>query len=392
MVFLDKTRRILSSMNKFPFIDLSPIPDVSPDTITLIVENQECPSAEQFDILVVRRYLGCTRLSQKTIENSQKELNRFLSWCRFEVKKTLLQLSLDDLNGYKEFLRNPPQDWISKTKWPRSDPRYRPLTGPLSDASRFQAILAVKALLSFAEQTGYLQGNKSALLRNVSSGARNGNARALEPEAVALAIRTVLHRAPDSEKSRRQRERDHFLLIAYARTGVRLSEIVDANMGAIYSTAPGRWWFNAGATGHRLRRVPVPSEMLCAFRKYREAFGLPIHAEREDETPLVLSSTKRARTRVTDEAASEAIKSIFVEAAVAAELAGDLDVASNLRLASTHWLRHGMLTDHVNKGVALATLQAVAGHVHIGTTAAYLRKTDIEQHDEIIAALNKTSE
>jgi len=375
-------------MIQFPIIDLTPSTGVSLISLETHFAESTPSSFEQMDVEVARQYIRTVGPNPKSVANSQKELYRFLAWCRIEVKKGLQQLNVADLNAYKEFLHNPPPAWISRTKWPRNDPRYRPLSGPLSDASRCQAIIAVKALFSFAEQIGYLKGNTAALFRNVSKPARDPTTRYLDANAVALAVETVSRRVPDSEKSRRQRERDHFLLIAFANTGARLSEIVDANMGAIYPADAGRWWFDIAGDGRRPRRVPVPDNMLEAFARYREAFGLPRFAERWDSMPLVLASTRRARERITDEAASNAIKSIFAEAAAAATLAGDHGTASTLRLASAHWLRHGLLIKHASNGVALKTLQQTAGHASITTTAAYLNKADNERHDEIIESMS----
>jgi len=127
--------------------------------------------------------------------------------------------------------------------------------------------------------------------------------------------------------------------------------------------------------------------MLEAFRRYREAFGLAPAASRADRMPLVLSSRSRAVTRLSDEAAGEALKAVFAEAAEVAAHQGDGDSAASLRHASVHWLRHSMLTNHANNGVQLKTLQDTAGHANISTTAAYLHKSDNERHDEIIASV-----
>ena len=345
----------------------------------------------QTDIEIAREFIANGELSDKSIANSQKELYRFLTWCREEAKKSLAQLNVADLNAYKDFLRNPPPDWISRTKWPRHDPRYRPFTGPLSDPSRRQAMIAVKGLLAFAEQTGYLRRNPGALVRNVRAPQASRITRYLTPEAIALAIATVSRRLPDSPAALRRRERDRFLLIAFAHTGARLNELVSANMGALYAEG-GRWWIDVLGKGNKPRRLPVPDEMLDAFREYREAYGLPAHTARADRMPLVLSSRSRTVQRLTDEAAAEALKGIFAEAASAATQAGKADIAASLRHASVHWLRHSMLTNHANNGVQLKTLQDTAGHANIATTAAYLHKTDNERHDEIIASVDKKRE
>jgi site-specific recombinase XerD len=340
----------------------------------------------QTDIDLAREYIAHGELSAASIANTQKELYRFLTWCREEAQKSLCELNVADLNAYKEFLKAPPADWISKTKWPRSDPRYRPFSGPLSDPSRRQAIIVVKGLLAFAEQTGYLRRNPGALVRNVRAPLASRITRYLSQQAIALALDTVSARQCETPGTVRQRERDRFLLIAFAHTGARLNEIVSANMGAIYTEGNGRWWLDVIGKGNKPRRLPVPPDMLEAFRRYREAFGMLAQTSRTDRTPLVLSSRSRELTRITDEAASEALKAIFVEAAQAAEAAGEGDMAATLRQASTHWLRHSMLTNHANNGVQLKTLQDTAGHASIATTAAYLHKTDNERYDEIVGS------
>jgi site-specific recombinase XerD len=340
------------------------------------------------DIELAREFIAHGELSAKSIQNSQKELYRFLTWCREEAKKTLSQLNVADLNAYKEFLKNPPPEWISRTKWPRNDPRYRPFTGPLSDPSRRQAMIAVKGLMGFAEQTGYLRRNPGALVRNVRAPSASRITRYLTQGAIALALETVSNRPADTPAAFRRRARDRFLLVAFAHTGARLNEIVSASMGSIYTEGNGRWWLDVQGKGNKPRRLPVPPEMLDAYQSYRQAFELLPQTSRTDRTPLVLSSRSREPARITDEAASEAIKAVFADAARAADAKGDQDTAATLRLASAHWLRHSMLTNHANNGVQLKTLQDTAGHANIATTAAYLHKTDNERHDEIIRSAN----
>jgi site-specific recombinase XerD len=324
--------------------------------------------------------------------NTQKELFRFLTWCREEAGKTLRQLTVADLNGYKDFIKSPPPDWISTTKWPRNDPRYRPFSGPLSDASRRQAIIAVKGLFAYAAQTGYLRRDPAALVKHVKTASSSRITRYLTPDALALALSVACEREAPTPATLRQRERDRFLLTAYIHTGARLNEIVSANMGALYTEGNGRWWLDVLGKGNKPRRLPVPPEMLAAFRDYRAAFGLPPQTARGDDTPLVLSSRGGALVRITDEAASDALKTIFAAAGSAADAMGDADMAVTLRQASAHWLRHSMLTNHANNGVQLKTLQETAGHASIATTAAYLHKTDNERHDEILASASGSKE
>ncbi|RNF29177.1 integrase family protein [Massilia aurea] len=384
-------------MPAFLPIDLEPLPTEHPDRAAASrpdagifsgVHDEPVTSARN-DAELAREYISHGELSPKSIANLQKELYRFLTWCREEAKKTFQQMNVADLNAYKEFIRNPPPEWVCTTKWPRNDPRYRPFSGPLSDTSRRQSMIAIKGLLAFAEHTGYLRRNPARLVRNVRAPHAGRITRYLTPAALAYALAAAEARDADSEAAARQRARDRFLLIAFAQTGARLNEIVSARMGSIYSEGDGRWWLDVLGKGNKPRRLPVPPATLAAYRDYRRAFGLLEQTSRGDHMPLVLSSRTRDHVRVTDEAASEALKAIFQQAAGEAAARGDGDSASMLRQASPHWLRHSMLTNHANSGVQLKTLQDTAGHANIATTAGYLHKTDKERHDEILGSDGK---
>lgn len=378
-------------MPTFIPLDLDPPPEGSPQRAAASARGavfrgvaDEPVTDAKTDLELAREYIGHGELSPRSVANTQKELYRFLTWCREEARKTFHQLSVADLNAYKEFIRNPPPEWTSTTKWPRNDPRYRPFSGPLSDASRRQAMIAVKGLLGYAEQTGYLRRNPARLVRNVRASNASRITRYLTTQAIACALDAVNSRVAETPAAIRQRERDRFLLVAFAQTGARLNEIVGASMGAIYGEGDNRWWLDVMGKGAKPRRLPVPPAMLAAFRDYRHAFGMLPQASRADRTPLVLSSRREEPVRITDEAASEALKAVFMAGADRAAAQGDGDSAAALRQASTHWLRHSMLTNHANSGVQLKTLQDTAGHANIATTAAYLHKTDHERHDEIV--------
>jgi len=380
-------------MMKFDLIDLSPAPALGIETAAQRADAAaehlgaapDAITSARSDSEIAREFLGRGELSAASLANTQKELFRFLTWCREEARKPLRALRVADLHAYKEFLKNPPPDWVSATKWPRSDARYRPFTGPLADASRRQALVAVKGLLAYAEMTGYLRRDPGALVKNVKAQAGARITRYLTQDAIRLALTTLDARTPASPVEQRRQARDRFLLVAYAATGARLSEIVGATMGALYTEGDGRWWLDVLGKGNKPRRLPVPPALLDAFRQYRAAFGLPPQTHRTDPTPLVLST--RRPGGVTDETAGNALKAVFAAAAENAASSGDIDTAASLRAASAHWLRHAMLTNHANNGVQLKTLQDTAGHANIATTARYLHKTDHERHDEIMASV-----
>ena len=342
----------------------------------------------QTDSEIARAYLYHAELAPTTLKSTKTELGRFLLWCQAH-DKTLRELRVEDLTAYKAWLRDPqPADqWISPTRWPRSDARWRPFSGPLSEASARQAFRTVKALMTFATNAGYLRRNAGSLVKNIKTLRDARVTRYLSVMAVDFvyaALDALPARTPAAVKAK---ARERFLFLAFVTTGARLSEIVAATMGAIYTEGDGRWWMDVIGKGSRARRLPVSNELLAAFRDYRAAYALPPATSREDPTPLVLNTRGHTLVSVTDEAASNAIKGLFSNAAALADDLGDADSAAALRNASAHWLRHTMLTTHANNGVALKTLQDTAGHASLSTTATYLHKSDRERHDELMTSL-----
>jgi len=342
------------------------------------------------DAALGRAYLQHADLAFTTLKSTTTEVGRFLLWCQAR-HRTLGQIRIEDLAAYKAFLRDPQPaaDWISPTRWPRLDARWRPFAGPLSDASVRQAFRVARALLAFGANTGYLVRNPGSLVHNIKAPRGARVTRYLNPAALAC-IEAALNALPArTPVMRRARARIRWLFLAYLTTGARLSEIVAASMGSLYFEGDGRWWLDVLGKGNKARRLPVSPTLLAAFRAYRLAHDLPAATSRDDVTPLVLGTRGAQLLRVSDEAAAQAMKALFAAAALLADQAMDADAAAALRAASTHWLRHTMLTMHANNGVALKTLQDTAGHASLATTATYLHKSDQERHDELMASLDQ---
>lgn len=339
------------------------------------------------DTELARAFLYSNALSAHSLKSARKDLGRFLLWCQ-QQRRMLLQLRVEDLVAYKVFLLDPQpvERWISATKWPRTDARWRPFSGPLSPVSANHAFRVVKALLEFAKDAGYLQRNAGALVGNIKTRREARVTRYLSPAAIGYIHRAIDAMACKTVAARKRQARDRFLFLTYVGTGARLSELTHAQMGAIYAEADGRWWLDVVGKGERARRLPVTMALLGAFRAYRAQYGLLPPAVRDDPTPMVLATRGTTHDGVSDEAVSKAMKSLFGQAAAIAETAGDRDAMTALRNASAHWLRHTMLTSHANDGVSLKVLQATAGHANISTTAMYLHKSDKERHDEILAS------
>ncbi|MGI4936375.1 MAG: tyrosine-type recombinase/integrase [Janthinobacterium lividum] len=359
------------------------------------------------DSAIASAFLLHANLAASTLKSTRTELGRFLLWCA-AGGKTLAAIRLEDLAAYKAWLRDPQphQRWVSATRWPRADPRWRPFSGPLSEASARQAFRVVKALLSFAANAGYLQRNAGSLVKNIKTRRAARISRYLPEDAIAC-LQAVLERDkaaldPGAANAWQQAQprrnvgtdralvRDRFLFLAFIMTGARLSEISSARMSALYQETDGRWWLDVMGKGSKPRRLPVPQEMLDAWRAYRLAYGLDAVSTRDEATPLALATRGSGLHGISDEAVANAMKALFARAAVLATSRHQADACSVLRQASVHWLRHTMLTVQANNDVALKTLQETAGHENISTTAMYLHKSDRQRHDEILDSFRRS--
>jgi integrase/recombinase XerD len=346
----------------------------------------------QTDTVLARAFLHANALSPHSLKSTAKDLGRFLLWCQTQ-DKMLTQLRIEDLLAYRAFLSDPQpaSHWISATKWPRADSRWRPFSGPLAPVSAAHAFRVAKALLEFATDTGYLPRNAGALVKNLKAPRPARVSRFLSDRAICH-VQLTLAALPTATRSARQAQaRGRFLFEAYLTTGARLSEITQATMGAIYAETDGRWWLDVLGKGSKPRRLPVSLPLLDTFRRYRAQYGLVPETTRDDPAPLILATRGTEQVGVTDEAVSNAIKRLFLAAAGSAHACGEADCATALRKASTHWLRHTMLTNQANNNVSLKALQDTAGHANIATTALYLHKSDQERHDEIMTSLEKAA-
>jgi integrase/recombinase XerD len=347
------------------------------------------------DAALLREYLQEAGLAAPTLESYRRELGRFLVYCQLIIRKSLTELKVADLKGYAEFLRDPPSDWVSTVKHPRRlvgedgsvvpNPAWRPFSGPLSDPSRRLAVTVVKGFMAFAHKTGYLKRDPGALVKNVKTRRSARISRYLSPRAIELAFQAVASKAliATTEKSRWAAARDRALLSLFWHTGCRLSEITGASLKGLYLDDGGRWWLDVLGKGDKARSVPVPAELLHDLKVYLIIIGLGASLGKREDLPLIVSIRGKGKRSITDEAAAQALKRIFWEAADIAAATGETPTEEQLRQATPHFLRHGFLTFHANQGVPLKVLQQQAGHASIQTTGGYLHVEDGQRHDAI---------
>lgn len=362
--------------------------------------------AAETDTELARAFLAQGQFAASTLKSTKTELSRFLWWCR-DRGVLLADLRIEDMADYRDFLLDPQprEKWVSTsayapgderydpncgTRWPRTDPRWRPFSGPLSAQSARQAFRVARALTAFAKASGYIDREPGALVKNFRVSRHAQVERYLGPATIAYVDAAIAALPRDPGQQARTAARDHFLFVAFITTGARLSEIANATMGAIQRDDDGRWWLQVMGKGQKPRRLPACSELVDCYREYRIAFDLPALTHQRDPMPLVLSVRRRQPTGISAEATANAITALFAAAADLARSDGNLNAEGDLREASAHWLRHEMLTALVNNtGGDLKAAQDHAGHENIATTGNYLHKSDQDRHDAVIGVMNK---
>lgn len=341
----------------------------------------------QNDRDIVSAWLSRSGLSATTVRNLKKDADRFLLWLesRGQVLRTV---RFEDFSEYSMFLLNPePKEvWISKTKWPRQDPRWRPFTGPLSDVSHKKTLETIKGLFAWCALARYLDANPAALIGKINAPKQTSVERYLPMNGIALMLD-----ACDKENQGTWRDilkvaRRRFLVSIFYFTGARLHEIATADMNSIRPDHQGAWWLHVLGKGSVHGKIPVPPDLLVEFKRYRHAFGFSGFPEAGDTMPLILPITGPRRP-VVDNVIHKDVKSVMVNASRLAEIAGDAALSMQLAAASAHWLRHSTFTHQLDGGVPLKTVQKNARHSSINTTSLYLHKTDADRHAETVAVI-----
>lgn len=333
------------------------------------------------DVDAVRTWLENYKGRPRTLPNYRKEADRFLLWTN-SIGKTFAELTHEDCLNYRDFLYGPPEDWISKKKFKRSDKRWRPFAGSLSIPSAKLALTTCNMLLNWLVVARYLEANPMSLLRTRGKGTKKRLARFISPGQFGLILETV---QKIENVKHRHRARWIFCLLYLSMT--RINEVATARMNSIFigpSEGKSRWWFYVLGKGDKERDVPVNSALLNEFSLYREAEGLPPLPSSDDNLPLVLRLEGDRKLPMTSAAIHGIIKAIIKETTEQLKTAGNAADADAIKNASAHWFRHSGASDLAGE-IDLPSLRDILGHENISTTNIYVHTEEDKLHDLVEA-------
>ena len=213
--------------------------------------------------------------------------------------------------------------------------------GSLKPASQNRALTAIKSLLSFSQETGYLPFNVGAAVKLQPN--RDGLAqRILEESEVARLIEA----APEG--------RNRVLLKLLYVSGVRVSEVCRLKWCDAFARPQGGQitvFDKGGKTRTVLLKPKVWEQLLSIKGEAKEAD--PIFPSRKGGRELDVSQIRR-----------------IVYAA-----AGKAGLAQKV---SPHWMRHAHASHALDRSAPIHLVQATLGHASVSTTGRYLHARPTE--------------
>lgn len=359
-----------------------------------------CSLSAASDLDAIRAWLNARAGNPNTFASYRKEAERFLAWCIAEKEKALSDIRADEASQYLRWLedlgrmeerdfsrrwRIPQALWIGPKNAERTSPGWRPFNGPLSPASRRNAVIVVRQLFNFLKRTGYLIFNpfdqvspKVPLLRG-------------EGAPQAFADRSLTDAQWDAVVSRLSlledglpRARMKLILMLGKSLGLRASEMLEARAGWIVRRRIGlseRPAIEVVGKGSKVRRLPLTDEQLAIIDEALASRGLPAAGAADPDTPLLvnLGRGRHPHGPMSRSGLYRTLESFFERAAddIAAE--SPLD-AAKLRSSSTHWLRHTFAVRALRE-MSVNVVQAAMGHASVATTGRYLAPEEEEMSE-----------
>ena len=340
------------------------------------------------DHQAIHAWLATKSGNQNTQRAYRKEAERMLLWAVIEREKALSDLTVDDCARYRDWLsllgRTDSGDWnfrLAQSAWiaPRNtqrfSPDWRPFDGALSASSVKHSITIVSGLFEWLVRVQYCAFNPWDGVGKSLSKSKD------EPEDVELTRvfstgqwAFLMAHLASMEPTDHTRRLQFALPFAHA-TGLRLSELVDARLGRLY-TMPVRdgtgvrWMLKVLGKGAKWRAVPIPERILILLAQYLEHRNLdPDPLANPVDTPLL------ARINGTDPISAsglyKAFRAFFQEAALVLHSLGKKYEASAFEKASVHWLRHTCGSHMGSSGVPVNLIQKLLGHASVATTSIY---------------------
>ena len=364
----------------------------------------DAPEEAIKDYQFASEFIYSYRGSPDTFSTYRREIEHFLHWCWIVAKKSINNISREDIETYVEFAKQPPTGWIGQKNVARfldragervPNPDWRPyvsLSGEyvISQAAIQSLFSVLSSFFNFLIQENYIAANpisqirqKSKFLRKHQSQSKIRRLSPLQWEFVVDAAESLAKQDPQAH------ERTLFIMNALYAMYLRISELVETprwqpQMSHFQLDQEGNWWFITVGKGNKEREISVSDAMLVALKRYRLSRGLAALPSPGESSPLIhktrgkggITSTRQIRgiVQICFDLASEKMRK-----------EGFVEDADRLSTATVHWLRHTGIPDDV-KHRPREHVRDDAGH---GSSAITDRYIDVERAERHATARHK---
>jgi site-specific recombinase XerD len=389
------------------------------DTIENLSETPECVlqhlknlgvSSTQQEFQLCLQFLKSYGKSPDTFNAYRRETERLLQWSWLIAKKSLKELSRNDIRDYLEFINNPPKNWIAMKTVHRfmmnemllrvPNPDWRPFVVRVKknakrhgfDAEKsdyklsnksIEAIFAgLSSLFTFLQQENYLDVNPVSLIRQKKGYIQRQQVRKVTRRLSKLQWNVVINVAEQMAETDSQHIRTLFLMSAFYLLGVRISELAytddrRATMGNFSPDKQGLWWFTTVGKGNKMRDIAVPDELLESLKKYRTYLDLPPLPSREEPTPLF--PKLKGKDGLGTRQIRNIVQQVFDKAILDLQKKQKLDEAEDLATATVHWLRHTAISTEIEYRPR-EHIRDDVGHENPATMDKYIDTDRVARH------------
>ena len=263
------------------------------------------------DYRAVFAWLATKSGNPNTQRAYQKEAERILLWAILERGKAMSDLTVEDCAAYRDWLsmigrtetdnwpfRIAQAEWIGAKKVERHKQAWKPFDGALSASSVRHALTIIGNLFEWLVRVQYCSFNPwSAVAKSLDAHGTESDrdvefTRALSVGQWGYMMDRLLE-LPVTPCTTRLR----FALPFSHATGLRLSELVDATIGRMYTMPLSdglgvRWMLKVYGKGGKWRTVPLPGAVILLLQEYLAYRGLNSDImSNPAETPLIASET-----------------------------------------------------------------------------------------------------
>ncbi len=226
-----------------------------------------------------------------------------------------------------------------------ADHRYSP-------ATMARKIATLRSFYKWAAKHNFADANPMTLIRTPRQSKRL-------PKAISLEQIEKLLSAPDNSDTLGARDRALFETLFS--TGIRVSELVDLNLGDLDENGEA---LLVRGKGKKERMVPLGSHALAAIRHYLRMakqdprFAGPIQANQADMPLFVNKHGGRISSRSVRRKLDKYLRQVGLDPSI-----------------SPHTLRHSFATHLLENGADLRSVQELLGHQSLSTTQIYTHLT-----------------